>query len=83
MEWLPAASVDVANEAAPPATVTVPSTVAPSLNCTVPVAPVGATVTLKVTDCPATAGFCEELRAALELALETVTAAAGEVLATS
>jgi hypothetical protein len=53
------------------------------LNCTVPVAAAGATVAVSVTDCPDTAGFREDTTATLELALETVTATAAEVLARS
>src|SRR5258707_3541594 len=66
MEWEPTASEDVVKVAWPDASVPVPMPVAPSENVTVPVG-VGArshaalTVAVKVTDCPNTEGFADEL----------------------
>jgi len=57
-------SAAVANVATPdPLSVPVPSVVAPSLNVTVPVGvpPLPVTVAVKVTDCPNTEGFCEDV----------------------
>jgi hypothetical protein len=52
MVWVPAVSAVVEYDALPLASVALPITVAPSLNWTVPVAAVGVTVAVKVTDCP-------------------------------
>src|ERR1044071_8674180 len=81
MEWEPAASDEIAKAATPPLTVAVPSDVAPSRNCTVPVADVGATVAVNVTDCPTTDGFADEASVTVEAALFTVCGTAAEVLA--
>jgi hypothetical protein len=52
IEWNPTASVDIEKVAIPPLNVPVPRVVAPSRNITVPVAAAGATVAVRVTDCP-------------------------------
>src|ERR1035438_5285555 len=83
MLWLPAPSDEVLSTATPPLTVALPSTVAPSLNCTVPVAALGVTAAVKVTDCPEVAGFSDEVTVTLELVLDTVTTTAVELLAVS
>ena len=80
MLWLPAPSDEVLSTAAPPLIVALPSTVAPSLNCTVPLAALGVTAAVKVTDCPETAGFREEATATVAEALPTLRIAGGEVL---
>lgn len=73
IECAPAASELVENDARPEAfSVTVASAVAPSSKVTlpvgVPVAPfVATTVAVKVTDCPAGAGFCDEVTVVAEL----------------
>src|SRR5512142_1838291 len=87
MAWPPAAAKLVVNVAAPPVpTATVPRTVAPSLNVTVPIgvpAPgaTAATVAVKVTAWPVTAGLTDDRRATVVAAGLTVTAVAAEVLA--
>ena len=65
MLWAPSASDVVANEAMPPDSAPVPSVLAPSLNVTVPpgvpeAGDTGATVAVKVTDCPTLLGLTEE-----------------------
>ena len=61
--------------------VPVPMLVAPSRNATVPVgvAPGELTLTLNVTACPSTDGFCEEPRTVVVSVLVTVNKAALEV----
>src|SRR3954467_15155752 len=87
MTWPPAAARLVVNVAAPPApTATVPRTVFPSLNVTVPVGVVApgataATVAVKVTAWPVTAGLTDDRRATVVVAGLTVTVAAAESLA--
>ena len=63
--------------------VPVPSTVAPDLKVTVPVGVPAAEVmvAVKVTACPETDGFCDELMDAAVGALLTFCATTGEVLA--
>jgi hypothetical protein len=58
-------NVEVVNVATPLLSVPVPSVVTPSRNVTVPVGvpPAPLTVAVKVTDCPATDGFTEEVSA--------------------
>ena len=73
---MPMAKAVVANVATPAARVPVPIGLPPSRKVTVPVAvPVpGATaeiVAVKVTDCPRTEGFADEVTAVAELALLT------------
>ena len=86
MAWPPAAAKLVVNVAVPPVpTATVPRTTLPSLNVTVPVgvpAPgaTAATVAVKVTAWPVTAGLTDDRRATVVAARLTVTAAAAEVL---
>ena len=48
------------NEAVPPLSVPLPITVVPSRKSTVPVALLGATVAVNVTDWPKLDGFCDE-----------------------
>ena len=50
--WDPTASDDVVKVAIPPASVTVPSVVVPSRNVTLPLAELGLTVAVKVTELP-------------------------------
>ena len=86
MAWPPAAAKLVVNVAVPPVpTATVPRTTLPSLNVTVPVgvpAPgaTAATVAVKVTAWPVTAGLTDDPRATVVAARLTVTVAAAEVL---
>ena len=86
MTWPPAAAKLVVNVAVPPVpTATVPRTTLPSLNVTVPVGvpPPGATaatVAVKVTAWPVTAGLTDDPRATVVAARLTVTATAAEVL---
>jgi hypothetical protein len=51
-ECVPTARADVVYVAVPPESVPVPSVVAPSLNVIVPVAAVGITLAVKLTDAP-------------------------------
>ena len=65
---MPMISVEVVNVAPPPLSAEVPSTVVPSRNVTVPVGvPVvdELTVAVKVTDCPRSEGFAEDIRTVL------------------
>ena len=74
MVCMPEASVEVLNFAASPLTATVFRRVAPSKKVTVPVTlPLncGATLAVKVTDCPEFDGFCEEANEAVVVALLT------------
>ena len=86
MAWPPAAAKLVANVALPPApTATVPRITLPSLNVTVPVGvprpgATAATVAVKVTAWPVTAGLTDEARATAVVARLTVTATAAEAL---
>jgi hypothetical protein len=77
---LPDDSEDVLNVAVPELRATVPRVVVPSLKVTVPVAAGGATVAVKTTGWPLTAGFAEKLREVLLEAWLTVSVMAGEVL---
>jgi hypothetical protein len=81
IEWLPAESVVLANEALPPLTGTVAKTVAPSRNCTLPVAADGNRVAVSVTDWPVNAGLRDDTSAIDVDALFTVCVTAGDVLA--
>ena len=67
MLCVPAVRLDVRSTAAPELRVPVPSLVVPSRNVTVPVGvpPLDLIFPLKVTDCPAVAGFSEELTVAV------------------
>ena len=76
--WVPDASEVVVKEADPEVRAAEPTTVAPSRNWTVPVAEVGLTVALKVTDWPGLAGFGLAVRATV-LAVFTVSEAAVDV----
>ena len=86
MTWPPAAAKLVVNVAVPPApTATVPRTTLPSMKVTVPVgvpAPgaTAATVAVKVTAWPVTAGLTDDVRATVVVARLTVSATAAEVL---
>ena len=62
MEWLPALRLDVENVALPPFNTPLPRVLSPSKNVTVPVAAEGATVAVKVTDCPTVDGCRLEVR---------------------
>src|SRR6516165_2706304 len=83
----PAAAKLVVSAAVPPGpTATVPRTTVPSLKVTVPVGvpapgPTAATVAVKVTDWPVTAGLTDDFRATVVAAGLTVTVVAAEVLA--
>src|SRR3954451_10003857 len=85
MAWPPVAAKLVVNVALPPVpTATVPRTTLPSLSVTVPVGvpPPGATaatVAVKVTAWPVTAGLTDDPRATTVAARLTVTATAAEV----
>src|SRR3982751_1550695 len=86
MAWPPVDAKLVVNVALPPVpTATVPRTTLPSLNVTVPVGvpPPGATaatVAVKVTARPVTAGLTDDRRATVVAAGLTATAVAAEVL---
>src|SRR5258707_6097362 len=86
MAWRPATEKLVVNVAVPPApTATVPRITLPSLNVTVPVGVVApgataATVAVKVTAWPVTAGLTDDRRATVVAAGLTVTVTAAEVL---
>src|SRR3954452_21336723 len=86
MTWPPAAAKRVVNVAVPPVpTATVPRATLPSLKVTVPVGvpPPGATaatVAVKVTAWPVTAGLTDDRRATVVAAGLTVTGAAAEGL---
>src|SRR5256885_1639708 len=62
MEWDPAESEVVENEAAPPFSVAEPIWFLPSLNATLPVAVAGVTKAVKVTFAPVFAGFTSAVR---------------------
>ena len=87
MLWLPTASDEIANVAAPaPSSAPVPRTVAPSLNVAVPVgvpAPgaVAETVAVNVVLPPVTVGLTDETTAVLVAALLMVCENAADVLA--
>ena len=77
IECEPTANAEVVNVAVPPDTVPVPRVVVPSRKVTVPVglpAPgaTGATVAVKVTDCPNTDGLADEATVVVVVALLTV-----------
>ena len=83
-ECAPGASVEIVNWAALLARVTLPSEVVPSRKLTLPVAVVpaeGCTVAVKVTACPALAGFVPDTMAVEVEAGFTVSVSAAEVLA--
>jgi hypothetical protein len=75
--------VEVLNEATPLASVPVPIDVPLSLNVTVPVAALGETVAVKVTETPKVEGFKLELNAVVVFALFTVCVSVDEVLVLS
>ena len=67
---------EIAKVATPPLSVPVPRVTPPSLKVTVPVGvplagAVAATVAVKVTDCPKTEGFADDVTAVAELPLLT------------
>jgi hypothetical protein len=75
IECVPTAREEIVNVALPEgSSVPVPMPVAPSRNATVPVgvAPCELTLTLNVTACPNTDGFCEEARTVVVSVLVTV-----------
>src|SRR5437763_1217285 len=86
MAWPPAAAKLVVNVAVPPGpTATVPRITLPSLKVTVPVGVVApgataATVAVKVTAWPVTAGLSDDRRATVVAAGLTATAVAAESL---
>jgi hypothetical protein len=80
IECEPAASVEMLNVAFPALSAPVPSAVLPSVNVTVPVAVVGVTVAVKVTDEPYADGFGDEASVTVVFTLFTVCARAVEVL---
>lgn len=61
----------MARVAIPPDTVEVPSVVEPMLNVTVPVAPLGRSVSVKVTELPGREGLGEEVSVDVEFAFVT------------
>ena len=64
IECEPGVSAPVVSDALPPLNATVPKEAAPSKNCTVPVGPEdGLTVAVKVTCCPNTEGFSDDVNA--------------------
>jgi hypothetical protein len=72
MRSLPRGRVELAKVAIPPDTVEVPSVVDPMLNVTVPVAPLGKSVSVKVTELPGRDGLGKEVSVDVEFALVTV-----------
>ena len=72
IEWLPTLSEDVEKVATPPEREPVPRVVVPSLKVTVPVAVLGVTVAVKVTESPKFDGFWEEATVVEVVALFTV-----------
>ena len=73
---MPAAKADVVKVATPPLSVLVPMELPPSRNVTVPVGvPVAGAnaviVAVKVTDCPKSEGFCDEVTTVVVSALLT------------
>ena len=72
--------VEVLNVATPLASVPVPIDVPLSLNVTVPVAALGVTVAVKVTDAPKVEGFKLELKVVVEFAMFTVCVNVDDVL---
>ena len=81
IEWLPAESVVLANDALAPLTGTVASTAAPSRNCTLPVVAAGKRVAVNTTDCPITAGLRDDTSTIDVDALFTVCTQTPEALA--
>jgi len=80
IECGPLASVEVLYVAPPLLIVAVPSVVLPSVNVTVPVAVVGVTVAVNVTDEPYADGFADEARVTVVFVLFTVCVRAVDVL---
>ena len=78
--WLPMERAEVESVALPELRVTAPSEADPSEKVTVPVAAVGETVAVKVTDWPKVEGLTLEVRLVVELALTTMSTTALEVL---
>ena len=64
--WVPTARVEVGRVATPPLRPAVPSTVKPSRKVTLPVAVLGVTVAVNVTDWSATDGLGEEVRVVVD-----------------
>ena len=82
---MPTDSDEVVKVALPPERLAVPNVAAPSRNVTVPVGvptpgETALTVAVKVTDCPNTDGFTDEVTVVELLALFTVCVMAAEVL---
>jgi hypothetical protein len=80
IECDPNAKVDVLYVAVPLLTVPVPSVVFPSMNVTVPVAVVGTTVAVNVTEKPYTDGFEDGATVTVVFALFTVCVRTADVL---
>jgi hypothetical protein len=76
----PTASVDVLYVAIPPLIVAVPSVVPAFLNVTVPVAVVGESAAMNVTEIPYVDGFADEVSVTVVLTLFTVWVSAEDVL---
>jgi hypothetical protein len=72
MRSLPSGSVALVSVATPPVTADVPSVVEPLMKVTVPVALVGSTVSVKVTEPPGRDGLTDEVNVDVEFALATV-----------
>ena len=68
------------NVALPALSVPVPRVVAPSLNVTVPVAVLGVTVAVNVTDCPNVEGLVPDVTAVVLAATPTVCVSGVDVL---
>ena len=80
MGWVAAARVEVLSVAVPLLSVLVPIEVPLSLNVTDPVAAVGVTVAVKVTQSPCVDGFKPEITEVVVLVLFTVCVKVDEVL---
>jgi len=80
IEFDPTASVEVLYVALPLLIVAVPSVLLPSVNVTVPVAVVGATVAVNVTEAPYADGFADEASVTVVFVLFTVWVSTEDVL---
>ncbi len=61
MECVPTAREEIDNAAEPPLNVAAPTVVGPSMSPKLPTAEAGETFTVKVTACPSTDGFAEDV----------------------
>ncbi len=73
IEWVPTARLEVESKALPPLRALMPSDVVPLKNSTLPVASLGVTVAVKVTDSAYWEGFLLEFRAVVVACLVTLT----------